>query len=280
MALNPEALLGHHFPELSHIYEARDVILYALGLGLGADPLDENELDYLLETRLKVLPSFSVTLASPGMWIRDPSFAVDFARLVHSEQDAIFHTPLPPAGRVTATPRIASLHDRGADKGAALVIEREIRDARDGALYATVRQTLLLRGDGGFGGTPPPSPAAWQAPDRAPDHRLSIPISPRAALIYRLSGDWNPLHADPTAARSAGFERPILHGLASYGIAGRALMRATGGRLSRLACRFSGVVLPGDTMTLSIWEQGDGALFEAHVGERRVLDRGTALLEK
>lgn len=279
MALNAQRLIGHDFPELTHGYEARDAILYALGLGLGADPLDQDDLDYLLETRLKLLPTYAVTLASPGMWIRDPAFGVDFTRLVHSEQEAVFHAPLPAAATVKAKPRVASLTDRGEGKGAILVVERDVRDAAGDRLYATVRQTLLLRGDGGYGGPPPPAPAEWAKPDRQADHSPTIDTSPRAALIYRLSGDWNPLHADPDVARKAGFPRPILHGLASYGIAGRAVMRATGKGIARLACRFSGIVLPGDSIAFSIWKEGNTALFEAHVGDRRVLDRGIATLE-
>lgn len=278
MAINPARLLGHRFRELKQHYDARDAILYALGLGLGSDPLDEANLDYLLETRLKVLPTFAVTLASPGMWIRDPSFGIAFAQLVHVEQDASFHRPLPLSAEVRATPRVASLHDRGPGKGALLVVEREIADG-DGQHLATVRQTLLLRGDGGYGGQPPIVVPAPAPPPRAPDHRLTLPISPRAALIYRLSGDWNPLHADPATAREAGFDRPILHGLATYGMAGHAILRATGRALARLACRFTGVVLPGDVLTVSVWIEGDDVRFEAHVGERRVLDRGLAVLQ-
>lgn len=278
MVFDPARLVGHRFAELRQHYDARDAILYALGLGLGSDPLDETDLDFLLETRLKILPTFAVTLASPGMWIRDPRFGVDFGRLVHSEQDAIFHNGLAPAGDVRATPQVALLADRGADKGAVVVIERLILDGDDRKL-ATIRQTLLLRGDGGFGGNAPAPPPPHIIPDREPDYSLAIPVSPRAALIYRLSGDWNPLHADPAVARAAGFDRPILHGLATYGITGHAIMRATGRSLKRLACRFAGVVLPGDTLTLALWADGDLVLFEAHVAERRVLDRGLAELE-
>lgn len=278
MAIDPARLLAHRFPELRQDYDARDAILYALGLGLGSDPLDEADLDYLIETRLKLLPTFAVTLASPGMWIRDPSFGVTFTQLVHVEQDAIFHRPLPLSAEVRATPRVASLHDRGPGKGAILVIEREIAEMSREPL-ATVRQTLLLRGDGGYGGQPPDPVAPAALPSRAPDYQLVIPISRRAALIYRLSGDWNPLHADPASAQAAGFDRPILHGLATYGIAGHAISRATGRALTRLACRFTGIVLPGDELTVAAWIEGDDVRFEAHVGERRVLDRGLAVLQ-
>lgn len=276
MTLNPAALLDYRFAAIEQSYTARDAILYALGIGLGTDPLDRDDLDYLLESRLKLLPTFAATLSSPGMWIRDPALGVDFARLVHVEQDVTFHRALPTSATVSATPRIASLTDRGPGKGAVVVVEREI--VADDLLLATVRQSLLLRGDGGFGGPPADRAVNLTVPQRPADHRLEVPISPRAALIYRLSGDWNPLHADPDYARSAGFERPILHGLASYGIAGRAIMRATGRTLKRLACRFAGIIVPGDRLDLSLWQESDRILFEASVGERRVLDRGLAVV--
>ena len=275
--IDPARLLDHRFDALRQSYDARDVILYALGIGLGGDPLDAFDLDRLLETRLSVLPAFAGTLASPGMWIRDPAFGIDFARLVHAEQDTRFHAALPVAGAVVATPRVASLHDRGEGRGAVLVVEREVRDADDDMLYATVRQTLLLRGDGGYGGEQPPAAPAAEAPAREPDRQISFATSPRAALIYRLSGDWNPLHADPVVARKAGFDRPILHGLASYGVAAYLIERETGQALTRLACRFSGVVLPGDVIDLSLWLEDGHCLWEAHVADRRVLDRGIAL---
>lgn len=276
MAIQAETLLAHSFPELRQSYTERDAILYALGVGLGADPMDERDLDYLIETRLKVLPTFAATLASPGMWIRDPQFGIDFRKLVVSSQEAEFHVPLPPAAEVKATPRVASLYDRGEGRGALLTVERAVRDAANDTHYATVRQTLLLRGDGGFDGTPAPKTDVAGVPDRAPDAREVVRISPRAALIYRLSGDLNPLHADPAFAKAAGFSQPILHGLASYAIAGNAIMRATGGSISRLSCRFAGVVLPGSEMVVSIWRDGDDIIFEAHVGQQRVLDQGRA----
>lgn len=276
MAIQAETLLTHSFAELRQSYTERDAILYALGVGLGADPMDERDLDYLIETRLKVLPTFAATLASPGMWIRDPMFGVDFKKLVVSSQEAEFHAPLPPAAEVKATPRVASLYDRGEGRGALLTIEREVRDVADDTHYATVRQTLLLRGDGGFGGTPAPRADVATVPLRAPDAKQVMHISPRAALIYRLSGDLNPLHADPAFAKAAGFSQPILHGLASYAIAGNAIMRATGGAIARLSCRFAGVVLPGSEMLVSIWHEGEDIFFEAHVGEQRVLDQGRA----
>jgi acyl dehydratase len=276
MPLQPERLLNHRFEEISQRYAPRDAILYALGVGLGCDPVDRTDLDYLLEDRLTVLPTFAVTLASPGRWIAAPEFGVDFVKLVHAEQAAWFHAPLPSAAEVVGRARIVSLADRGVERGAVLVLEREIADAGNGARYCTLQQTLLLRGDGGFGG-PPAKPAAAVVPEREPDLRVTVPVSPRAALIYRLSGDSNPLHADPDVARRAGFERPILHGLASYAMAGAAVARACSrepAEVGALACRFSGVIFPGDSIEFAVWRDGARAFFQAFVGTRKVLDQG------
>ena len=275
MSLNVEALRSYRFAERRHAYTQRDVILYALGIGIGADPLDERALDHLLESRLKVVPTFAVTLASPGLWVRDPALAIDWVRLVHAAQEAHFHAQLPAAAEVIGTARIANLWDRGPGKGTIVIVEREIRDAAEGHLYCTVRQTLMLRGDGGWGGEPPPRDGADEMPAGEPDERIAIPVSPRAALIYRLSGDLNPIHADPSVARDAGFERPILQGLATYGMCAAALLREDRA-LASLACRFAGIVYPGDRIDLSVWRQGATARFQAHADGRLVLDRGLA----
>ncbi|ALJ16523.1 MaoC/PaaZ C-terminal domain-containing protein [Sphingopyxis macrogoltabida] len=276
MTFRPDRILAHDFGEARQSYIARDAILYALGVGLGHDPLDEGDLAFLDETRLSVLPTFAVTLCSPGMWIRDAAFGVDFRRLVHSAQAATFHAPLSPSADVLGTARVVGLTDRGEGRGAILELERQIANAADGTTYCTLRQTLLLRGNGGFGGPAAPR-ASTVIPETAPGAQTSTSLSPRAALIYRLSGDWNPLHIDPAFARSAGFDRPIMHGLGSYGVAGAALSRALGrnpAETSALSCRFSGIVFPGDTLAFSIWPDAHGAAFRAHVGERLVLDEG------
>lgn len=276
--IDPAAIFAHEFGHPAQRYSARDAILYALGLGLGADPLDAGDLRFLDERALAVLPTFAVTLCSPGMWIREPRLGVDFARLVHAAQRAEFPAPLPAECEVRGSARVLSLTDRGEGRGAALVLERTISDATSGTCYCRLEQSLLLRGNGGFGG-PPPEPSLAVAPSGEPDLIAEVATSPRAALIYRLSGDWNPLHFDPAVAKAAGFDRPILHGLASYGVAGVAVSRALGrdpAALSQLSCRFSGVVLPGDRLTFRIWRDGVQApQFEAFVGSRKVLDAGT-----
>jgi acyl dehydratase len=278
MGFRPDLLLAHEFLAARQRYERRDAILYALGVGLGVDPIDPADLPFLLEDRLTVLPTFAVTLGSPGMWIRAPEFAVDFAKLVHYEQAATFHAPLPPEGKAVSRARVLSVTDRGKERGAIVVLERAIGDPDGDRGYCTLRQTLLLRGDGGFGGEPPPRQPSI-IPEREPDAIATVGVDPRTALIYRLSGDWNPLHADPEAAKRAGFEGPILHGLASYAIAGVAVARALGlspAALTSLNCRFAGIVFPGDSLSFRIWRERAGVAFQAVVGERRTLDQGFA----
>jgi acyl dehydratase len=276
MPLRPDLLLAHLFPEIRQSYAKRDTILYALGVGLGADPTNESDLAFLLEDRLLALPTFAVTLGGLGMWIKEPKFGADYARLVHYGQTATFSAPLPPEGEIVAHARVQSIYDRGEGKGAIVIVEREIRDAARVLAYCALKQTLLLRGDGGFGGAPPPHQPSI-IPHRAADAIATFDTDRRAALIYRLSGDWNPLHSDPEAARLGGFDRPILHGLASYAIAGVAVARALGRspvEVKSLGCRFSGVVFPGDSLTFRVWRQDGGAAFQAYVGERKTLDQG------
>jgi acyl dehydratase len=276
MTFRPDLLLAHVFPEKRQNYAKRDTILYALGIGLGRNPLDLADLDYLLEDRLRALPTFAVTLGTLGMWITDRQFGVDYGKLVHYEQAATFHAQVPPEADIVSLAHVASVTDRGENRGAIVIIEREISDSVRGTLLCTLRQTLLLRADGGFGGAPP-SQVPPRIPNREADVLVSFVTEARAALIYRLSGDWNPLHSDPEVGRRAGFDRPILHGLASYGIAGVAIARACGlkpEQVTSLGCRFTGVVFPGDTLEFKIWREPGGAAFQGFVGDRKTLDQG------
>ena len=275
--IDAAAIQAYDFGSTEQSYTRSDAILYALGVGLGTDPCDAQDLRFLDERSLTVLPTFAVTLCSPGQWVREPALGVDFTRLVHFAQSARFFAPLAPEGAVRGTAEVVSLTDRGEGRGAVLVLERVISDAVSGACLCRLKQTLLLRGNGGFGGGPAPREARF-APARDASFTRRYATSPRAALIYRLSGDWNPLHLDPAVARDAGFPRPILHGLASYAIAGVAVSRACGrdpASVAHLACKFSGIVLPGDALDFEIWEEGAAAArFRAKVGDRIVLDDG------
>lgn len=264
-------------------YDKRDTILYALGLGYGADPLDESELPFVYESDLRCLPSYSNLLCHPGFWAQRPEFGIDWVKILHAEQDFRIHKPLPPVGRIRGEYRVAGIEDKGEGRGALLHQEKELYNAETGDHLATVRSTLFLRGNGGEGGFGVSIPAAMPVPERTPDRTIEIPTLPRQALIYRLSGDWNPIHADPVLARKAGFEAPILHGLCTNGIANRALLREYCGndttRLTAMFVRFSKPVMPGETIRVECFDEGDGLIrFRAIAKERDVvvLDRCSA----
>lgn len=280
MAFDPERLRNWDFGEQRQNYDARDAILYALGVGLPITPGESSDLNFLLEDRLRVLPSFAVTLATPGMWPKIPALGVDWVKVLHMAHAARFDRPLPAGAKVVSRAAITELYDRGADKGAVCILRREVRNAAGGTLYCTIDQTVALRGNGGFGGEPMPKAARSETPARQPDRQERVGTSARAALIYRLSGDYNPLHAHHEVARKAGYDRPILHGLASYGTACAVVLSAfcdgDPARLKSLSLRFSGVVMPGDRLDFSFWEDGDRVLFEARVDARSVMDQGVA----
>jgi acyl dehydratase len=281
MSLNYEALLHWPFEEIQQTYTEKDSILYGLGLGLGADPIDADQLRFVYEEGLEALPTMAVVLGYPGFYLRDPASGVDWKRVVHGEQGLVLHRPLPPAATVRSLNRVESIVDKGEGRGALIYATRETRDAPTGELLCSTTSTVFCRGDGGFGGPSGPLRAVHPVPETAPDHVVSTPTLPQAALIYRLSGDRNPLHADPRVAADAGFERPILHGLCTYGIASCAVLGAVAGlepqRLKRFDVRFSAPVIPGETITTSIWREGSGrAAFRCRVTERdvTVIDNG------
>ncbi|GGC63187.1 MaoC/PaaZ C-terminal domain-containing protein [Chelatococcus reniformis] len=276
MPIDPERLLNWPFEDLEHTYTARDTILYALGLGLGADPLDEAQLRFVYEENLAALPTMAVVLGYPGFWVKDPATGVDWKKVLHGEQGLEVFKPLPAEGTVIGRTRVTGIIDKGAGKGALLLSDRDVIDKKSGDLLCRVSGTSFLRGDGGFGGSSGPAPAPHAMPERAPDLSVSIPTLPQAALIYRLSGDYNPLHADPKVAAAGGFKAPILHGLCTYGVAGRALLQAVGGSkpesLRRMDVRFTSPVYPGETIVTEIWKGEGGAVsFRAKVAERDVV---------
>jgi acyl dehydratase len=223
-------------------------------------------------------------LANPGPWTRDPRTGIDWVKSLHGEQGLVIHKPLPPEGRVVGRCRVAGIIDKGPGKGALLMQERTLFDAASGDLLATRTTTSFLRGDGGCGAPPREQPKAPAIPDRAPDIVHAIATRPEQALIYRLSGDMNPVHADPAIAAKAGFPRPILHGLCTYGIAGRAVVATAGGgdptRLRELHVRFSAPVFPGETIRVELWEHGAEWRLRARVAERDavVLNNGRAVV--
>lgn len=264
-------LLAHDFGILHQTYGPRDTILYALGCGAGAE-----DLTLVSENGLTALPTFATTLCSQAAWYFNTGGLLDGTQVVHGSERVTLMAPLPPAGQVRARTRIAAVHDRGPGRGALVVFERDILLDPDGTPLARVTTRALYRGDGGIGGTGHPAPVAATLPDRAPDHSLRVPTSPRAAVIYRLSGDENPLHINPVAAARAGFAAPILHGLSTYGHVARAVRaHRPGAALRMMDCRFTAPVLPGATLVVDLWDTGpDDLTFRVHADGRRVIDNG------
>lgn len=273
MAIDYEALKAWPFEPKDHAYEVRDTILYALGLGLGSDPVSAEELRFVYEADLQALPTFAGVLGYPGFWLKDPATGVDWRQVLNGEQGMVLHRPIPPAGRVIGRMRVDEIVDKGAGKGALIYTSRDIFEAGTESLIGTVTNTIFARADGGFGGSASVSKPRPAALTGTPDASLDIPTSPRAALIYRLSGDYNPLHADPEVARSAGYDRPILHGAATWGIAGYALLRlfcdGDPARFQSFEARFSSPAFPGDTIRTEAWRTGPGTVaFQCRVPER------------
>ena len=270
-----EALKAWQFTDVRQTFGKPETMLYALGLGLGGDPVDASQLRFVYEKELAALPSMAVVLGGPGMWVRDPRLKADWKRVLHGEQGFTLFRPLPVEGTVIGRTRLTGVVDRGPEKGAFIFTERDVIDAASSERLALLQSTTVLRGDGGFGGPTGPAPEPHVLPARAPDLAVDLATLPQAALIYRLSGDMNPLHADPEIAAAAGFPRPILHGLCTFGVAGHALLKSSCGyrpeRCKSMRARFSSPVYPGETIRTEIWRQGAVVSFRARVVERDVI---------
>ncbi|HUI17346.1 MAG TPA: MaoC/PaaZ C-terminal domain-containing protein [Alphaproteobacteria bacterium] len=275
MAIDPEALINWRFEDLEQAFTARETILYALGVGLGNPPDDRDQLPFVYEKGLKALPTMGVVLGYPGFWIKDPATGIDWRRVLHGEQGLELLAPLPAAGTVIGRTRVTGLIDKGKARGALMFSEREVIDKASGALLCRLSQTAVLRGDGGFGGPEGPVPPPHPIPERRPDLVCELPTVPQAALIYRLSGDDNPLHADPAIASAAGFPRPILHGLCTFGVVGHALLKCACGYrpecLKSMRLRFSAPVFPGEAIRTEMWREEGVLSFRAKVLPRDVV---------
>lgn len=285
--LHYHAVRHWRFPDIPFAYDERGTILYALGIGLSGDPTDRGQLRFLYEHGLQAVPTMATIMGHPGLWWRDPATGADWTRVLQGDQDLELVGTLPPAGTMIGRNRVVGVHDQGEGRHALVQVERDIRDAATGALIARGRRISVLRGHGGFstGGTPSdPAPDALPPIEdiRRPDLEVTLASLPQAALIYRLCGDRHPLHADPATAQAAGFARPILHGLASFGMAAHAALRILTGydpaRLKRIAARFAAPVYPGETLQFRFWRGDDGLSwrFRARIAERDAvaLDRG------
>ncbi|MEU6675709.1 MaoC/PaaZ C-terminal domain-containing protein [Streptomyces sp. NPDC046925] len=236
-------------------WDHKDIQLYHLGLGAGTPATDLDELRYTLESKLHVLPSFA-TVAGAGMGVvgglSAPGIEVNLAAVLHGGQSITLHRPIPVKGKAVTTSKVAAVYDKG--KAAILVLRTEVAD-EDGPLWTSDAQ-IFVRGEGGFGGERGPS-TRLPAPEGEPDKTVERAVREDQALLYRLSGDWNPLHADPEFAKLAGFDRPILHGLCTYGMTLKAVVDTLlGGDVSRVrgySTRFTGIVFPGETLRIRMW---------------------------
>jgi acyl dehydratase len=263
-------------------YTDKDVMLYALGVGLGADPMNETELGFVYERGLKVVPTAATVLASTnGRPDSEPlphrpghrESSINFLMVVHGEQKVKLHRPLPSSGTFTASTRTVGAFDKGESKGAVLVNETVWTD-ETGAKVATLTGSTFARADGGFGGPSEGAPEPHMAPDRTPDLTVELTTRPDQALLYRLNGDRNPLHADPESAQRSGFPRPILHGLCTFGLTCRAVLQAITDYdpepILSHQVRFSAPVFPGETLSVDLWRDGKAISFEARIAARNV----------
>ena len=272
MPIDPSVALGAELPVEDFSWSSSDVLLYHLALGAGGDPVDPRELRYTIEDGLQVLPTFAVVAQTVHRFeppaVEYPGISIDLAKVLHGTQRVDVHRPLPPDGKARATARVKGVYD----KGAAAVVETEtlVTDL-DGTPLWTNTSSIFARGEGGFGGergpSGPPGP-----PDREPDAVLVTPTVPQQALWYRLLGDRNPLHSHPEFAAKAGFPRPILHGLCTYGMVCKAVVDAElDGDVNRVAAfgvRFAGIVFPGETLRTSVWREDGRLVLVTTVDER------------
>ena len=285
MTFSYDKILNWPFDDVVETYAMRDSIIYALGLGFGFNPTDPGELKYVYEDGLRTFPTMPVVLGHPGPWMTDPESGIDYVKVLHGEQHLEIHHDLPVEGTLVAENKVIDVVDKGADKGALITSERKLYEQTSGDLLCTQKSVIFARGNGGFGGPVTASPKPHVLPDREPDATVDIPTSPQAALLYRLNGDYNPLHADPAIAEKAGFKAPILHGLASFGIAARAVLQSLNNtdssRLKSFGLRFSAPVYPGETIRTEIWRDGNEVSFRARVPERDViaLTNGLAVVD-
>jgi acyl dehydratase len=270
MAIDYEKVMQLRSNGQPFAYTERDTMLYALGLGMGANPMDAKELPFVFENGLKVIPTQATVMAWGAG--RTMEAGINFLMVVHGEQRLTIHKTLPAEAEILADWRMTHCLDKGPGKGAVLISETVLTEKATGDKLATLVSSTFARADGGFGGQSEGAPEPHTVPTRAPDMEVAIATRPDQALIYRLSGDRNPLHADPNFARAAGFDRPILHGLCTYGVTCRAVLSAYCDHDPALILghdvRFSAPVFPGETIVTKLWRDGAIVSFEASVAER------------
>jgi acyl dehydratase len=270
--LNSKSVLDTRIEDRTFNWSSREAILYALGVGCGAE-----DLQFVYEDGLVSVPTFATVVCNQRMF--DPAaLGLDYAGLLHVGQSTELHRPFPPQGSAILSKRVSGLWDCGAERRALLAVETRVRDPISGDVIATVVNQMLARRDGGFGGEPPPS---LPRPTPPAETWRVIPTRSDQALIFRLSGDWNPLHADPTTARSAGFPVPILHGMCTYAICCRAVMAEYNippERVLKHEARFSAPVYPGEPISVGMTRRENEILFMAQIGDRIVARSGRTTL--
>jgi acyl dehydratase len=277
-----DQLMNWKIPEVEQVLTKRDTMLYALGTGLGFDPMDENQLRFVYEKNLAALPSMSIILGYPGPWHRAGNTGIDGSKVVHGEQGFRIHKLLPVEGTIVGRTRVTGVFDKGEGRGALIQTATDVSMKDTGESICSLTSTSFARANGGFGGPSGPVKEPHKLPDRTPDLQCDLPTLPQAALIYRLSGDYNPLHAEPEFAKRAGFDMPILHGRCTFGVAAHAILRSCcdydPAKLIAMEGRFSSPVFPGETIRTEIWREGNVVSFRALVAERNavVLNGGRA----
>ena len=274
MPINPDAT-GSVGQPAEFSWTSKDSLLYAMGVGAGVSDPTGFELEFTTENSNDVtqraLPTQVVVMgggSTPGFGDFNP------VHLLHAEQAITLHQPVPAAGTAVATGRVGPIYDKG--KAALVYLETDVADVDGNPIWNT-RSGLFIGGEGGWGGDRGPA-TEWHLPDRDADHVVAYPTRPDQALLYRLNGDRNPLHSDPTFAAAAGFDKPILHGLCTYGFTGRALLHALCGsdpaRFGGMGGRFKSPVVPGETLEVHAWEEEGRVMFQTRVGDRVVFDNG------
>jgi acyl dehydratase len=276
MALNYQKIMAHRPADIRASYGARDCILYALGIGLGMDPLDPGQLKFVYEKNLVAFPTLATTLGWMGR-LTDPEFGIDERMVVLADQRVVLHCPLASEATLISRPYVKEIIDKGEGNAAILQFTRDLT-TEDGTLVATVEGSTLARKHGGFGGQVTQSPEPAAIPSREPDAICDLPTPPNLAQLFRLTGDINPLHIDPERAKVAGFPRPILHGMASFGVAAHAVLRTLAEykpeRLASIEARFARPVFPGETIRTEMWRKGDEIAFRC-----RTVDRGEIAID-
>ena len=282
MTINYDEIMNLTSENVEISYSDKDSILYSLGIGLGNDPMNLNELKYVYENSQSVLPSMATNFQYHSPLLLKTN--INFIMVVHGEQRLSITNALPVSGDFIANAKVIGCYDKGPSRGAIIEVETTVKNKKNNVEICKLVSTTFARGDGGFGGPDSPKKEIF-IPDGEPDYVSEVSTKPDQALIFRLSGDYNPLHSDPNFAKAAGFEKPILHGMCTYGIACRSLVNEIcendASKLTRFDCRFSSPVYPGETIITEMWKKDKMIYFNSKVKERDklVLKNGVSVIK-